>query len=187
MAFWRGFKSHANEIATSTRAELGLGAFDRLDVLRLAAHLAIPVATLTDLASDAPEVRHLIEVEREVFSAVTVFDGRRRMIVHNDGHAPSRQNSNLAHEISHGLLQHDPTPPLDDIGCRIWNQDIEDEAGYLAGCLLVPEPAALAIARGRWTPLGAARHFAVSTEMVEYRLNVTGARRRVARSKVRRR
>ncbi|NYF16560.1 Zn-dependent peptidase ImmA (M78 family) [Microbacterium sp. AK009] len=186
MAFQRGFKTWANTIAADARAELGLSLTARLDPIVLAESLDIPVIPLSEFAAVAPEVEYLIDGEPEVFSAMTVFAGRRRLIVHNDGHTPARQNSNIGHELSHGLLAHPPTPALDDAGCRIWNQDIEDEAGWLSGCLLIPEPAALAIARGRWTVEGAAVHFGVSTAMVTFRLNATGARKRAARERSRR-
>ena len=135
MAFQRGFKSWANKIASETRAELKLGPHDRLDPRLLAGELAIPVTNLSDLRGEAPAVSHLLTVGKAVFSAVTVFDGTRRAIVHNDSHAPVRQNSNISHELGHGLLAHPPTPAMDDTGCRIWNADIEDEATWLAGCL----------------------------------------------------
>ncbi|KTR95831.1 hypothetical protein NS220_04555 [Microbacterium testaceum] len=186
MAFQRGFKTWAKQIAADTRGELGLSLFDRLDPYRLAESLAIPVIRLSDLVDDAPEVAHLITEEPEAFSAVTVFEGRKRVIVHNDGHARVRINSDICHEISHGLLGHPPTPALDDSGCRVWNQDIEDEASWLSGCLLVPEEAAMAIARGRWTVETAARRFDVSAPMINFRLNATGARVRVARERRRR-
>lgn len=182
MAFQRGFKTWANKIAGDTRAELGLGPYDRLDPKVLAEVLAIPVIDLSGLRADAPTVAHLLIVETSVFSALTVFDGTRRAIVHNDSHAPVRQNSNISHELSHGLLAHPPTPAMDDTGCRIWNADIEDEANWLAGCLLISEAAALAIAKGRWTAQEAALRFAVSEHMVRFRMNATGARARVQRS-----
>lgn len=181
MAYRRGFKTEANNIAIEVRNELDLGVLDRLDPRRLADFLEIPIVDLSDFISEAPAVSHLLEVEVDAFSAVTVFAGTRRTIVHNDGHAPARQNSNLAHELAHGLLLHPPTPALDDTGCRYWNQDIEDEATWLAGVLLVPEPATIEIARGTWTRPEAARHFGVSTQMIRYRVNMTGAVRRVQR------
>ena len=183
MSFRRGFKTEANELTAEIRAELGLTLFDRLDPLVLAEWLEIPVVGLTDFLEVAPAVRHLLETEQDVFSAVTVFAGSQRTIVHNDAHAPTRQRSNVTHELAHGLLLHPPTPALDNTGCRHWNQDIEDEASWLAGALLVPEAAAMAIAKGRWTSTEASYRFAVSPAMIRFRLNSTGAVTRVQRSK----
>jgi Zn-dependent peptidase ImmA (M78 family) len=59
---------------------------------------------------------------------------------------------------------------------------VEDEANWLAGALLIPEDATLVIARRGISLSDAAAHFGVSEKMVEYRLNVTGARLRVARA-----
>lgn len=186
MAFQRGFKTWARDVASDARAELGAGVLDRLDPRELAKSLEIPVVDLSSLRGDRPAVGHLLDQEPEVFSAVTVFNGPRRVIVHNDAHAPVRQNSNISHELSHGLLGHPPTPAMDDTGCRVWNQDVEDEAAWLAGCLLLPEDAALTIARGHLTVESAARRFGVSTAMINYRVNASGARARASRERQRR-
>ena len=184
MGFRRGFKTEANELTVEVRGELGLSLYQALDPFVLAEFLEIPIVGLSDFVREAPAIRHLLDVEPEVFSAVTVFAGSQRTIVHNDAHAPSRQRSNLTHELAHGLLLHPPTPALDDTGCRHWNQQIEDEASWLAGALLVPETAAMAIARGRWTQAGAAQHFGVSQAMIRFRLNSTGAIKRVTRARM---
>lgn len=183
MAFARGFKTWATKLADETRADLGIGKFDRLDPRILAEFLAIPIFDLSSFRERVPSVAHLLDVEVDVFSALTVFDWPKRSIVHNDKHPRNRQNSNLAHELSHGLLNHPPTPAMDDNGCRIWNQDLEDEAHHLAGCLLIGNSAAIAIAKGTWTISGASHHFGVSEQMVKYRVNTTGARKIVSRSK----
>lgn len=44
-----------------------------------------------------------------------------------------------------------PAQAFDDIGCRLWNQDVEDEADYLGGALLIPGKAARYAARADWT------------------------------------
>jgi Zn-dependent peptidase ImmA (M78 family) len=183
MAFRRGFKAEANSTADEVRGELGLDRLDALDPLQLAAHLDIPVIGLSGLTDAARGVEHFTQVEPSTFSAITVFRGKRRLIVHNDGHAPGRCNSNVTHELAHGLLLHPPTPALDDRGCRHWNQNIEDEANWLAGVLLVPERAALSIARRGRTPEEAAEHFGVSAQMMRWRLNVTGAHKRAQRGR----
>lgn len=183
MGFRRGFKTEANGLASEVRVGLGIGPLDRLDAWALAHQLDIAVIDLSRLVVDAPKAMCLMDAESEAFSAVTVFRGTQRTIVHNDTHAPTRQNSNLAHELAHALLQHPPGAALDSTGCRIWRQDIEDEAEWLSGVLLVTETAAIAIAQGRWSRSDAAIHFHVSRRMIDYRLNATGAVKRVARTR----
>ncbi len=182
MTYRRGFKSEANSLAGEIRAELNLGPLDPLDPRALAEHLSVPMRDLSSLASAAPEaVSYLLGEEPSSFSAVTVFRGTRRLIVHNDAHPVGRQNSNLAHELGHALLMHEPTPALDDLGSRLWNQGIEDEAQWLAGVLLMTEDATLHVVRRAWSWERICDHFAISQQMATWRINSTGARRRVAR------
>ncbi len=176
----RGFKAEANEIAREIRRELGLQDADPLDVWQLAEHLAIPVVPLRELSHEVPgAVHHFHSVDRQAFSAATVFLGPARLIVYNDSHDRGRQASDIAHELAHALLEHPPKPALDPRGCRDWNREEEDEATWLAGALLISEEAALYIAR-KGMPLGeVAEHFRVTRKMVQFRLNVTGANKRV--------
>lgn len=180
-----GFKTTARNLATEVRGELGLRPLDRLDPLSLASFLEIPVWTLSEFAVADERISYLTGPGSAAFSAVTVFVRSRRTIVHNDGHSPGRQNSNLAHELAHGLLHHPPTPALDDRGCRQWNQDVEDEANWLAGELLMTSSATFAVADGTWTKAGAAQRLGISEEMVQFRVNTTGAMKRVRRARAR--
>ena len=180
----RGFKTEAEALAKEVRAELGLAKLDRLDPYHLANHLEIPVVGLSELPQDLSGAQHFLSVERETFSAVTVFDGHRRMIVHNDSHFPTRQNSNLTHELAHGLLLHEPAPALDSLtGCRNWNDTNESEAAWLGGVLLITNDMALAVARGRLTRKQALERFGVSERMLNWRLSVTGAYKRATRER----
>ncbi len=184
MAVRRGFKTEANHIAREVRAELGLLFIDSLDPWALARHLEIPVVPLSSyggLAADA--VHHFLRVDRGAFSAVTVFDGPRRLIVYNDSHSPGRQASDLAHELAHALLLHRPGPALDQRGCRLWNPEQEEEANWLAGALLISEEAALQIARSGEPLDEAAKRCRVSQAMIKFRLNVTAALRRVSQTR----
>lgn len=180
----RGFKKEAHALAREVRADLGLTPVDPLDPFALAGILEIPVYPLSDLRDGAAEaVRHLMERDPSAFSAVTIFEGMRKTIWHNDGHALVRQRSNLAHEIAHALLFHTPGSDPDPVRARPWDRTAEDEVQWLGGALLVSDEAALALARaGNDTVSGAAR-YGVSTEMLTYRLNVTGALIRAARSR----
>lgn len=177
----RGFKTEANDIARDIRQELGLRLADPLDPWALAKLLAIPVVPLGALAGDAPLATQLfLHEDRGSFSAVTVFHGYGRVIVHNDAHSLGRQASNLAHELAHALLLHQSSPAIDDRGCRYWDAELEAEADWLAGALLISEEAALQIARSGMSMRDAAKRYGVSEPMVQFRINVTGARKRVA-------
>ena len=183
MGYRYGFKTEANNLAREVRAELKLGVLDRLEPRNLSTLLKIPIISLTELATDASAISYLIKNEPEVFSAMTVFRGSRRVIVHNDGHSAPRQNSNLAHELAHALLLHPPSVAFDSRGCRYWNQDIEDEANWLSGILLVTEEATIAIAIGQLSLHDAAWSLGVSNQMIRFRMNATGANKRVKRAR----
>ncbi len=183
----RGFKTEAEEYALEFRAELGLEDDAPLCPRRLAEHLAIPVYPLSFLRLTAPgAVALLLGPERSVFSAFTVFDGSRRIIIYNDAHSPSRQVSDIAHELAHGVLGHPPCPPLSDEGCRNFNPRLEAEAEWLGPALLVSRPAALRIAWRGLTVAQAALEYGVSEAVIQMRLNLTGARHVVSRTLARR-
>jgi Zn-dependent peptidase ImmA (M78 family) len=150
----------------------------------LAYHLEISVITLSSMRELIPDaVRYFSATNRSEFSAVTVFRGFERTILHNDSHLLGRQASNLAHELSHALLLHPPLPPIDSCGCRDWDPVLEEEAEWLAGALLVSDEAALHIIRAGMTTDQATRVYGVSKRMLQFRLNVTGARVRVTRAR----
>jgi hypothetical protein len=109
MTLRRGFKSEANTIARQVREEMGLWVGAPLDPWKLAEHVAIPLLPLAALKAATPDaVNQFSSVEPGAFSAVTVFNGPSRLIVFNDTHSRARQASDLAHELSHALLQHAP-------------------------------------------------------------------------------
>ncbi len=110
---------------------------------------------------------------------MTVFRGFERTILHNDAHSPGRQSSNLAH----ALLLHPATPPINSGGCRDWDPILEEEAEWLSGALLISDEAALHIIRSGMSDDDAETLYGVSRKMLQFRLNVTGARIRVARSR----
>lgn len=178
--FERGFKSRANSISAQVRLEMGLDLLDRLDPYRLADHLAIPLMPLTELSNVHPEhLHHVTNVEPSVFSAVTVFRGAYRMVVFNDKHPATRQANTITHELSHALLQHPPHFAVDHAtGCRVWHDKLESEATFLSGALLITEAAALHLVAASVSIVEASRTYGVSTQLVSYRLNVTGARSR---------
>lgn len=175
-------KKHVTDLAYATRDELGLLPWDRLDPLVLAEHLAIPVWRLSELRDADPRAADtFLREDPSAFSAVTVFAGSRRVVIHNDSHSPGRQASNICHELGHGLLLHEASPALDGSGCRDWDQVMEDQAQWMAGALLVHEKGLTAALRRGKSHDSIAAQFGVSVDMVSWRINMTGALRRVRR------
>lgn len=56
----------------------------------------------------------------------------------------------------------------------MYNKDQEDEANWLAGCLLLPRDAVVLIRRQRLDLAVAAKKYGTSVDMLNYRINVTG-------------
>lgn len=180
----RGFKAAAEKIATEVRAELNLSSKNQLNVFALAEHLSIPVFTLNEVANGKPNVsfvRCFSGDGCDSFSAVTIFHGYRRCIVHNEHHHPHRQASNLAHELSHVLLEHEPTPLVDHKGQRHWNAEVEEEAHWLGAVLLVPREGALAMLKAGCTLPHIAAHYGVSCDLCNWRIRKSGVEEQTRR------
>jgi Zn-dependent peptidase ImmA (M78 family) len=180
----RGFKTEAERIATELRNELRLSEESRLEPLELAEHLSIPVFTMGEASRVAPRStfsQHFTNTDPDSFSAVTIFRGFKRIIVHNENHHPNRQASNLTHEVSHSLLGHEPTPLTSADGQRYWDAQVEEEANWLGAALLVPRAGALLLAKSDWTIEEIATHYGVSGALCRWRISQTGISFQVAR------
>lgn len=179
--FRRGFKTEANNYAREFRTDLGLSPHAPLCPWKLAAHLEIPVDPLSSYVREIPEaVQYYMNHDSQSFSAITICDGYRRRIIHNDSHHPRRQASNIAHELGHGILGHMPMPVLDKNGCRHFNKEQEDEANWLGPALLISEEAALHIVKTKMSMDEAVDFYGATKDVIIMRINVTGAKRRMA-------
>lgn len=182
MALRRGFKTEANYYAKTFRHELRLEPHDPLCPWTLAKHLEIPVIPMSTFVEvDLGHLAYLRGPGSTTFSAATVMRGSRRLIVHNDSHSLQRQAANIAHELAHGILQHLPSPPLDQDGSRFFDKTIEDEAGWLGPALLVSEEAAIHIVATGMSTLQAVTVYRVSEDLLNMRIGVSGAKVRVHR------
>jgi IrrE N-terminal-like domain len=175
----RGFQAEADRLAADVRRhDLGLGDHDRLDPRVLADEHDIPVHPITDLiaaGADPASIRQLAVTDPRSFSAGTVIRGTARLIIFNPVHSDGRQANSLAHELAHMFLEHEPGPAIGPGGCRVWDQEMEEEANLLAAMLLVSREAALVCARiGLPHAVGAAR-FGVSADVMQWRTNSSGA------------
>ena len=183
--FQRGFKAQANRLALGLRKQRSLSATDPLDPRDVFHSFSIPVMSLSDFQVSCPEDTSVLLSGPAGFSAVLFPVGNgQRLVIHNDSHSPARQNSNLAHELSHVLLGHSSEMLCTGDLSRRFNSPVEAEAAYLGGCLLVPNEAAHRITALRTDPSSAALKYGVSEDMIKYRCGVSGGYRRSGRSRL---
>jgi Zn-dependent peptidase ImmA (M78 family) len=186
--FRRGFKTSSEETALKIRRKLQLAPIAPIDPAAIAQVLAIPILKLEQLSELPDDVRRRLQQDHsDAWSAITVSDGRNHLIVLNPAHAPTRTNSNLAHEIAHLILGHEPSimfvMPRSEIALRTHNKEQEEEANWLAGCILLPRDALLHVRRMRLTDDQICTEYGVSPAMLRFRINSTGVDAQVRRAR----
>ena len=178
----RGFKTESKRLALEVRAEIGLGAHEPFDPYHLADEYGVRVVQLTDLdATDA--VQYFTEIRSTALSGALIPNGSGLLILENDSHTPQRRRSTLSHEMAHVLLEHPFRVTLaHDRKCGLGG-DNEKEADLLAGELLIPFDAARRQAWKDATDEEVADLFEVSTQHAAWRMNASGARKIVQRTR----
>ena len=166
-----GFESEAERRALAEREVLSLTASCRLDPRWLAESKGIPVVGIGALPGiSEAHLRRLREEDPRAFSAAAVLCGADALIAVNDAHTKERQNDSIAHELAHLLLGHQPITAFDADGVRSLDTDVEDEADWLAGCLLVPAAGISMTMRRYANDLHrAATHYGVSVGLMRLR------------------
>lgn len=184
--FRRGFKAWCEEISSSVRREQALRDIDPLSPELLAAALGVvmvPVEKVPGLPADVSS--RLVSDHRNGWSAITIRTHGGALLVFNSGHSLARQSSDLMHELSHVLMRHVPrrsfVDPSRDLLLRTFDADQEEEARWLAGCLLLPRVVLVLARRSGWTDDKVCREYRVSMDLLRFRLNVTGVDRQVRR------
>lgn len=178
----RGFVTEASWWAMNMRAELGISGNAPLDPWGLARHLEVPIFKLSDLPNC--DERELLLRKRggHDFSAAVCFDGIAAFIVMNDANDPKRQASDIAHELAHILLRHPPANPFQLGGVREFSADHELEAERLGPTLLISDQAAVRayrlVASGQHRLDSLSDAWGISKEVIQMRINLSGARRR---------
>lgn len=175
----RGFKAWCEGIALEKRNELGLHSIDPLPPSDLADLIGVKVwkpSDIPDVPSDC--LRKLLHDDPDSWSAVTLRLPNVDLIIVNSAHSAARQASDLMHELAHILLGHTPTrvdvTEQGDLLLRTHDQQQEEEANWLAGCLLLPRPCLVHLLRNGGISLEVARKFGVSMDMLTYRYRITG-------------
>lgn len=174
----RGFKAKCERISSDLRGKVGLSAGDPLPSDRLAEHLGVNIVELDALQHLAAESKQFLASEEgDEWSAVTVANPNRIIIVVNPRHTDARKSSSVMHELAHVILVHDPgkvfiTP--ENFTLRDYNEKQETEADWLAGSLLLPRVAFEQMASRGTTKTAALDQYRVSPQLYEYRKRMTG-------------
>ncbi len=177
----RGFKAHAEKQSVEYRIKLSLKQHDPLDAFALADYLQIPIYPATDLlASQVDKTLLMGSGENDCcWSALTMTTkAGNKVIIHNPFHSSARQQSNIMHELSHILCNHDHATAKYDfelpLGMRHFDEVHEEEAKCLGAALQITRPGLLWAMNRNMTQSDMANYYNASLEMVSYRLNTSG-------------
>lgn len=185
----RGFKSWCEKLSEECRSDLGLHHADPLDPYALASFLGVRVLRPEDIPGVPQEaLDQLLRNDPKSWSAITLcLDGMGELIILNSSHSQPRQRSSTMHELSHLLIAHVATRvDVSEDGCMLLNsydKEQEEEANWLAGTLLIPRAAAMRIVASMMGREAAAHLYGVSIEMLGWRLNATGVKQQLLRSR----
>jgi Zn-dependent peptidase ImmA (M78 family) len=149
--------------------------------------LGVRVVEFRSLDLQGPAVRQLTVVDPESWSAMTLKEGSALAIVLNPVHAPTRQRSDLMHELAHVELRHIPARvDVSETGMLLlsdYSEDQEQEADWHGAALLVPRSGLAHFRAQKKTITDIAEHYGVSESLCEWRLRMTGVDIQMRRSR----
>lgn len=184
----KGFKPEAESIAIAVRKELKVSVKDCLPADQLADHLRIRLLTPRDIPDlDAKSVG-LLGANDGGFSAVHLKMCDRHFVVVNHGHAPTRRESDIMHELAHVIRRHRPSGVRmvdDHLQVVEYDEEQEKEAEFLGGCLQIPKDGLVQYLFAGHSRDWIAEHYVASRKMVDYRVFATGAEVIVKRTRKR--
>ena len=100
------------------------------------------------------------------------------VIIYNPRKSPGRRASDITHELAHFILDHQPATIILsaelDLGMRTFDAKQEDEANWLAWCLLLPREALVQAKLMRRSISDIAECYGVTEKLVTMRMDRTG-------------
>lgn len=181
----RGFKANAEKLAKQYRGNLNIHPCAPLCAFKLAEHLQVPVFSATEFLKLSDEINLLSGTNGSDcgWSALTMLiKAGNRIIIHNPFHSVARQQSDMMHEVAHIICEHEHGQKDYDFdipfGMREFNELQEEEAKCLGSTLQLATPCLLWANKRSMTTEAIAAHFNASTDMVTYRMNMTGIAKR---------
>jgi Zn-dependent peptidase ImmA (M78 family) len=150
--------------------------------------MEIPVVTPNEIKGLTQEdLNELFGRGSSNWSALTLVTPKKTVIIHNSSHSVGRQESNIMHELSHLICDHQPSEIMQIDGfafpIRTCDKSQEEEADWVCGCLKLPRDGILWAVRSGMTHEAIADRFASSLDLVRYRIRITGVDRQVQRAR----
>lgn len=163
-----------------------VGKAQRLDILdpwRLASELGLLVPDCRSLLHELPtnHYSHLCEQGRDMWSGgvhpIPMPDGTLLCLL-NPFHSSLRHKSTLMEEVSHVYLDHETSKVQclgDGVSFRDYNKTQEREAFGVGAAALLPWSPFFSAINAHKTVRQISAAFGVTSELVEYRIKITGA------------
>lgn len=171
--FKRGFKANAERLAIEYREKLGIKAWEPLCAFKLADFLSIPIYCATEFGY--PE--HIL-INGE-WSALTMpTKSGKKIIIHNKLHSLARQQSDLMHELSHIVCNHNRKNKNIELAYQFemlhYDEIQEEEAKYLGAAFQISKAGLFWSKKRNLTLEEIAKHFNSSVDIARLRMNITG-------------
>lgn len=181
-----GFKKWSDETSVDFRKKLDLKASEYLCAFKLCDYLNIPLLVPSKIEGlNGEHLENLLGDGSNHWSAASIPIGNGKfIIVHNPTHSRARQQSNLMHELAHIICKHEIPEEKTKIGLsgflRNHDEQQENEAEWLGGCLQLPKQALFVALKSGMSEDQIAEHFNASKEMVRFRANISGVKKQLA-------
>jgi Zn-dependent peptidase ImmA (M78 family) len=188
MTLPRGFKAKAERFSIQFRTELNLRDVDCLDAFELSKHLNVVILCPSFFLGRNTKWENLCS-SNSGWSAMALKNKYGdNLILHNTHHSPARQQSNIMHELAHIICGHEfdhiesSHEELFNLGLRVYNKNHEEEAETLGSTLQIPRSGLLKLLRNNSSREEVAKIYRASTQLVQLRINSTGAQKQIQRT-----
>ena len=180
----RGFKAQAEKLALKHRSKMNLSERDRLYPLQFLRSEGILVWKEDEVPGVDPSHLHqLTNVDPDSWSGITLQENEKTLIIYNSTHPATRTANTLMHEWSHLELRHKPNrADRSESGLLLlsdYPSELEEEADWLAGCILAPREGLLFHCRNGMSPNDVAVHYGISSQLANWRIGKTGIKRQL--------
>lgn len=175
-----GFKAQAERYGEEYRKKCNLSIFAKLDAFDLAKVLNVkfytPAEVLGNIHTSCLEI--LTNGDTQFNALYLKLKSNEKIIIYNDSHPKSRQQSSIMHELAHIILEHEiPDKALEVLlkyNLPYINEEQEEQAKFLGGCLQLNKPTLLLARKENWSDVQIAEKYLCSVDMVKYRKKCLG-------------